>query len=344
MNKIKTKRIDTLDWLRGLMALSIMFYHICGWQGLHLDSESILGRLGIYGVSIFFILSGLSMALVYHSYIKNLKTTFNFIIRRIFRIWPLLWLVCFYIFFQQIILGNEHSYKLLILNITTLFGFIKPSAYMATGAWSIGNEMVYYFLTPIVFYLYNYKKIIGNVFLLVCVGIGVFFSFYLLKSEISLGDQWNLYINPFNNLFLYVTGISIYYNFKDVEFSSKLTNCLLMISLFLFCLLPFNGDQIFIVTGIGRIVFVLISLLIVLCFYKLKIDLPIFISKPLELLGIATYGVYILHPIIYFFVRDQLNIKSGILLIVPALTIFLSIFLYNFFELKFINIGKKITA
>lgn len=343
MNREKT-RIDTLDWLRGLMALSIMFYHIVGWEGVHLDSNTFLGRFGVYGVSIFFILSGLSMAIVYNSYIKNIKTAFNFIVRRVFRIWPLLWLVCFYLFFQQIFSGKDYSYKFLIINLTTLFGFIKPSAYMATGAWSIGNEMVYYVLTPIILFFYNYKKVLGNSFFLFCLLIGFVFAFFILKPEDSFENQWNMYINPFNNLFLYVSGIAIYYNFCEIDFNPKIINSILLLSLLMFCFLPFKGDQIVIVTGIGRVVFVIFSILIVFSFYKLKIILPFFLSKPLELLGISTYGVYIIHPLVYFFFKDQLNIKSGLLVLVPLFTIFFSILLYNFFELKFINMGKKLTS
>jgi exopolysaccharide production protein ExoZ len=344
VNNIKIARIETLDWLRGLMALSIMFYHICGWEGFRLESDTILGRLGIYGVSIFFILSGLSMAIVYNSYIINLNTAFKFIIRRVFRIWPLLWLVCFYLFFQSRLSGEGCSFLGLIFNITTLFGFIKPSAYMATGAWSIGNEMVYYFLTPAIFYFYNYSKISGNIFLLISFLLGFFFSFYLLNESINVGDQWALYINPFNNFFLYVSGIAIYYNFKNIEYSSLLINSLLLISIAAFCFLPFFGDQIVLVTGIGRILFVAICLIIVFCFYKMKINLPQFVAKPLELLGLSTYGVYILHPVIYFFVLNVLNVKKGLLVLVPLLTIFISFFLYNYFELKFISIGKRITS
>lgn len=346
MSDKKSIRIESLDWLRGLMALSIMFYHIYGWEGHHLDSDSILGRLGIYGVSIFFILSGLSMAIVYNSIIKNFHAAFVFMVRRIFRIWPLLWLVCFYNFFQIVFSGANYGYKLLFLNLTTLFGFIKPSAYMATGAWSIGNEMVYYAFTPLILYLYNYKKIAGNIFLLFCFFIGLFFSFYFLEPQVSISNQlqWNNYINPFNNLFLYVSGIAIYYNFKDIDFNSKVINYTFLIACALFCLLPFKGDQIVIVTGIGRIIFVALSILIVFCVYKLKIILPEFISKPLEVIGLATYGVYLIHPIVYFFIKDQLNIKSGLLILVPLMTIVTAIFLYHYFELKFIIIGKKVTS
>ncbi|WP_281231872.1 acyltransferase family protein [Flavobacterium gelatinilyticum] len=344
MNSKKIARIETLDWLRGLMALSIMFYHVSGWEGFRLESDTILGRLGIYGVSIFFILSGLSMAIVYNSYIINLKTAVKFIIRRVFRIWPLLWLVCFYLFFQSRLSGEGCSLLGLIFNITTLFGFIKPSAYMATGSWSIGNEMVYYFLTPAIFSCYNYSKILGNLFLFMSFIIGFFFSFYLLNQNINLSGQWSLYINPFNNFFLYVSGIAIYYNFKSIECNSVLVNFLLIGSVVAFCFLPFFGDHIVLVTGIGRILFVAICLIIVFCFYKMKINLPPFVAKPLELLGLSTYGVYILHPVIYSFVLNFLNVKKGLLVLVPLLTIFISFFLYNYFELKFINIGKRLTS
>ena len=57
-------RIESLDWLRGLMAVSIMIYHLTGGLFFTLDSSSVLGRLGVYGVSVFFVLSGLSMAVV----------------------------------------------------------------------------------------------------------------------------------------------------------------------------------------------------------------------------------------------------------------------------------------
>lgn len=344
MENRKVARIDTLDWLRGLMALSIMFYHLSGWEGRHLESNNILGRLGIYGVSIFFVLSGLSMAIVYNSYIINLNSAFKFIVRRVFRIWPLLWVVCIYLFFQSKTLGEGYSFKFLFFNITTLFGFIKPSAYMATGAWSIGNEMVYYFFTPLIFIVYNYKKSYGNIFLLISFLVGVLFAFFFLDQNLSLDAQWNLYVNPFNNFFLYVGGIGIYYNFKNIDFKSSIVNLVLLISSVIFCLYPIDGDQIVLVTGIGRIVFVMISFLIVLCFYKLQINLPSFLTKPLELFGLATYGVYILHPVIYFFVKDSLNIKSGLLIIVPIVTVFLSFFLYNYFELKFITIGKRLTS
>lgn len=340
MSDLKKQRIETLDWLRGLMALSIMFYHLTSWVIAPLDSSNTLGRLGIYGVSIFFILSGLSMAIVYNAYIKDVTTSINFFIRRIFRIWPLLWVVCFLIFINMYLSG-AYRWKLLILNITTLFGFIKPTAYLATGAWSIGNEMVYYALTPFIFHLYNYKKVWGNFFLLICSLVGLFFAFYLLDPTDILLNQWGVYVNPFNNLFLYVMGIGMYYNFKNVTISTQLNATILVAAIILFCFLPYDGNQIRIVSGFGRIVFVLLSISIVFCFYKMKIKLPLILSNVLEILGLATYGIYLIHPVVYLYLIkiDNVFLYMGV---VSIITIVLSIFSYKLFELKFITLGKSL--
>ncbi len=151
-------RIESLDWLRGLMAISIMVYHLTGLLFYSTDSSSLLGRLGIYGVTIFFIISGLSMALVYSRLISNLATSISFYIRRIFRIWPLLWICIFLITIPNLISNKPVNVLQIIANMTTLFGFVKPGFYMNAGAWSIGNEMVYYALTPMFLILYNQKK------------------------------------------------------------------------------------------------------------------------------------------------------------------------------------------
>ena len=343
MTKVKIPRIESLDWLRGLMALSIMFYHLTTITLMPLDSSDVLGRLGVYGVSIFFVLSGLSMAIVYHNYIKDFRTSLYFFIRRIFRIWPLLWLVCLLVVLPQIGKSGAYSLHLIFLNITTLFGFVKPTAYIAVGAWSIGNEMVYYALTPLIIYLYNYKRWIGNGLFIVSLIVGMIFSFYLLNPYLMLSRQWAIYVNPFNNFFLYIMGIAIYYNFKDIQINQKVNIAALLVAVALFCWLPFSGNQISILTGLGRICFVGLSFVIVFCFYKIKITLPHIINQSLENFGIATYGVYLFHPVMYFYINmlfPKLYFYYSNLLIgiVSVSTLVIAIISYKYFELRFIKI------
>lgn len=349
MGHQQTSRIETLDWLRGLMALSIMFYHLTIWIIVPLDSSSPLGRLGVYGVSIFFVLSGLSMAIVYNRYIKSVRASVNFYVRRIFRIWPLLWVVCILVVLPKIFKTGTCDWELLFMNLTTLFGFTEPSAYIATGAWSIGNEMVYYALTPLIFFLYNYRKWAGNLLFLLTLATGMYFAFGLLTPDKNIMAQWKLYVNPLNNLFLYVMGIAIYYNFKDFKFNQVLNLALLIIAVLLFCLLPYTGNQISIVSGAGRVAFVIISFLIVLTFYKLSIALPQFISKPLETFGIATYGVYLIHPVVYLYMKFFFKMAGFtsvylLYLMVVVATVVLSVKSYAWFELSMITLGKRLTT
>ena len=51
-------RLPGLDYLHGLAAFGIMTYHYCSWIFGEQPAASFLGRLGIYGVAIFYIVSG----------------------------------------------------------------------------------------------------------------------------------------------------------------------------------------------------------------------------------------------------------------------------------------------
>jgi len=59
------QRLYTLDYLRGATAFFIMIYHYCSWMSIGNSPDSFLGKIGIYGVSIFYILSGLTLYYVY---------------------------------------------------------------------------------------------------------------------------------------------------------------------------------------------------------------------------------------------------------------------------------------
>ncbi|WP_181373105.1 acyltransferase family protein [Massilia glaciei] len=344
------KRIDSLDWQRGLLALSIMVYHLFSWQVASLDSSTLLGRLGIYGVSMFFILSGLSMAVVYNAYIVDIQSSLNFFVRRIFRIWPLLWLTIFCAVLYKFVSGQPSDWLLVASNLTTLFGFFQPSAYISTGAWSIGNEMVYYALTPLIIYVYNRKLLLGNLLTAATWLVGLLFSSYILNSDRTLVQQWATYVNPFNNLYFYSAGIAIFYNMRQLALGKTASVCLLVLPALLFFAFPVVGDPINIVTGTTRVVFSLASLLMVIGFYKMALSVPGMIARPLTQLGVLTYGVYLLHPIVYrvqFEILKHLGITiNSFFFIVAAifLTIIAAQIAFTVLEMPFIRLGKSLTT
>jgi exopolysaccharide production protein ExoZ len=342
-------RNEQLDWLRGMLALSIMFYHLTMWEFAQPDASTLLGRLGVYGVSMFFVLSGLSIAIAYHRYLVDAGTSGRFLVRRIFRIWPLLWVTVLTVSAMNLASGTPVSLKVVIANLTTLFGFISPTSYMTTGAWSIGNEMVYYALTPILLLTYRRSRMAGHLLVAVTVAVGLYFSTTLLSPSDKLSHQWATYVNPFNNLCLYCLGVALF--FARDPFRSPVQPLLLLaccVAVFLFY--PVGGDTIHLVTGVNRIVFCLASVGLVFAFYRMHTRLPTWLSQPLVQVGLATYGVYLLHSLIWQGFRmflDQMpwTVRGWpVLIVVSIATILIAGLLFHTMESYFIRLGKRLTS
>ena len=344
-------RLVSLDWQRGLLALSIMFYHLAGWKIAAPQSQDVLGRLGIYAVSMFFLLSGLSMAIVYHDFIHEPRASVRFFIRRVFRIWPLLWVAVALVSFGGALLKNQPlDWALILLNLTTLFGFVSPGAYINTGAWSIGNEMVYYALTPALLTVYARSRLYGNLVVAATVVIAAVFATAVLSPDASLASQWQAYIHPLNNLCFYTTGVALYYNARDWTPDGARAGALLLIATVVFCAYPASGDLVVIVTGASRFVFFAASAAAVLAFYKLSPRLPSALAGPLTALGAATYGVYLLHPIVFGAVEmaaKRLSLSmppSATIAATVTLTIAAALLSYAKLELPLIRLGKAVTT
>lgn len=147
MSSSQGARLSNLDYLRGVAALGILVYHYTSWTLGVPSAQTPLGRVGIYGVAIFYVLSGLTMYHVYAGRMDSLRQVRTFFVRRAFRIFPLLWLVSI----ATLVLARKWPDPVTaFLNATGLFGFVDWDGYIALGAWSIGNELVFYALFPLV--------------------------------------------------------------------------------------------------------------------------------------------------------------------------------------------------
>lgn len=341
------KRIEALDWLRGLMAISIMIYHLSTWLW-EVEKNSFLDKIGIYGVAIFFTLSGLSMAIVYNDKLEKGKDFIVFWLKRIIRIFPLFFIVTTLSVLPGVIEGVYKGWKLYLFNISLLFGFFSPRDYIATGAWSIGNEMVYYLFTPFIILIYNFKKkrIFGNLVSLIVLLIGIVFSFHILDDSKTMIALWRTYVNPFNNMYFFVFGIFLYYNFRNIKIDENINLLILFSTILAFIFIPVSDVEAGLITGWSRLFLSLLSIIIVFNFYKMDIKLPKAITYPLEKFGMATYGVYLLHPLVnnylYLFDGDVYLDKIGVFIFVCVFTIILSILSYYYFEVKISKYGKRV--
>lgn len=344
------KRIEGLDYLRGLMALSVMIYHYISWGAGPIGSEHLLGKLGIYAVSMFYILSGLSLGLVYYGRITSANAVGSFVIKRIFRIFPLFWLVLTASLLASVAGGKAHDLDLfkVFLNYSLLFGFVEPTAYFNTGAWSIGNEMVFYAILPMVFLLASRLTWALPLAVVSSIVVGVYFAEYRLDTSMPLAEQWSVYINPFNQLFLFMGGVALGVYGKLAKVKSIASIMLLSTSLLVFCFYPVSGDSIAIVTGAERFVFSFSCMAFVAGLYFLNPSFKAAPAKVLGFFGSACYSIYLLHPVVAKVVV-ALSAKVGLGAAVgytasAFVTLAVSWVVFNYLEKPMMNAGKKVAS
>ena len=311
--------------------------------------------MGVYAVSIFFILSGLSLRHVYQDKIVDRYDVTSFILRRLFRIAPLFWLSVLSVVALQAAAAYlngrpiEVDFYQLFLNVTLLFGFIQPDAYMSTGAWSIGNEIVYYSLVPILFYFMTKYRArsewITVTCLLVSILIAIFFAFEVLDKSSSVQSQWAQYINPFNNFFLFIAGVVIG---REVIHQRYIASAVLVITFLIFILLPTGGDRISIITGYNRFILSFCCIGFVWAVYSLQFSLSGLQGRFMSFLGQGCYSIYLMHPIVAIPVA-RFGGMAGLPLsvsyfIAGLVTLVVSWLTFKFIEKPMIGYGKSLTA
>ncbi len=287
-------RIDSLDYLRGLMAIAIMFYHYFVWTFGVYGSDTFLGKIGLYGVCIFYVLSGLTLYLVYENKL-SLTKLFYYFKKRVYRIFPLLWAS---VFLNILLLTNTYTTAKVLLNLSGLFGFIAVDQYIPTGAWSIGNELVFSAFFPVVLLLSKRLKFLPELFFISSVLVATYFAFGPLSTKNTIGEVWKLYINPFNQLFLFSGGILIG-RYANGRKNSLLGSLLLILGLGLLIFGPGKGDLIDLIISWKRFLYAGVSFILPLAFLLINYSFKGFFGRILLKFGHISYSIYLIHPIIY---------------------------------------------
>lgn len=335
------KRVQSLDYLRGLMALGIMIYHYFLWSGGKFEADTILGRIGIYGVSVFYVLSGLTLYVVYNK--LELKSIHLYFIKRIFRIFPLLWLcIALTVYFNT----KHYDSNTMILNVTGLFGFVAPSKYIAAASWSIGNELVFYALFPLILITGRKSKVVWILLMIISLVITTYFAYQLIKPEIKMAAQWKIYIQPLNQMILFISGAFIGYLFNGKTLPRFAGILMILLPVLVFVIYPVSGDSSHLVSGTNRLLFILLSVTVTAGFFVTEFRIGKFPAFVMSKLGEISYSVYLIHPLVFNFMKRQLQVtdKFTLLFFSFIVTLVFSFLIYNFYEKKFIQLGQTITS
>ena len=160
-NKTPTKRYEELDALRGIAALMVVFFHFTLGR-----PEAKLGfKLGTTGVDLFFIISGF----VIFMSLTRVKTSLDFVINRVSRLYPTYW-TCVTFTFILLSINSIYLYKgadqidfIQYLGNMTMFQFYLKIPDLDGPYWTMIIEMIFYIGIWVLFHfkLLKYLNIIG---------------------------------------------------------------------------------------------------------------------------------------------------------------------------------------
>lgn len=207
---ITDRRNHGLDMLRGVCAVAVAAYHFLNWS-----YDVTLLSMGTFGVYTFFVLSALTMSQRYRrefSGVISFEAATVFYRNRAIRILPLLALVAtFGLVYNHLRLGSSLSgnFANAFLTGTGLMALHIPGMISKTvGAWSLGIELLFYALFPVIALLVagsSTRK------LLACLLVLVFAQQMLLGILPDSTDPnfWHQYIMPLTFAPFFAAGLLI---------------------------------------------------------------------------------------------------------------------------------------
>ena len=353
-----------IDVLRGI-AISMVAATHCGilFENIYIRNITIYGQLG---VQLFFFVSAITICLSFDNR-KEKNKILNFYIRRIFRIAPLYYIGIFVYLLQNSMsieftnnfnfdfeISKLYNLKNILANITFIHGFYPPANNtIVPGGWSIGTEMAFYLLFPLLWYMQKKMKwllFIGSTFL-----ICIIFTFVLINYlGISVNNNEFYFFNIINQLNVFCIGI-VYYiiNIKYIKYKYTYKLSLVIFIFFtVICILTWKLHL--------QYSFYYVPIFCAISYWGL-VDLvrnkKIYLMKIFSEIGKVSFSIYIFHFIvihifsILFFKDLKINTiyESFIIFIFTYILILYISYTIGqisnkFIEKPFINFGKKLIS
>lgn len=280
------ERHYALDLLRGLAALSVAQFHFMSWNGV-----ATIESMGTFAVYIFFVLSGVTMMMVYGDRFAAgvaPAAVRSFFRKRAARLVPLLMVVAALACARQMITGNA-DVPAAILTGTGLMALQMPGFLSnSVGAWSLGIELAFYAVFPVIAVLATSGRsvAIATVILLI--------AQHLLLWKISGAEPfWNYYISNLMFAPFFALGILISFDRgarKSLSLPVALLGLLILLGFSLVVKTDLMRDQ------VSYFVLTIACGLTILAAWRSK--LPNWLIPIARFLGDISYSLYLTHWIV----------------------------------------------
>jgi peptidoglycan/LPS O-acetylase OafA/YrhL len=165
MNLSTGGRFRELDILRGLAALSVVFFHYSRHGTRYFADYPFDFWYGEYGVHLFFVISGF----VIHFTLDRSRNLRDFAFSRFSRLYPSYWMALAFLFVLQMLVGHSAPWvKGYLVNITMLQKFVGVPD-VDNVYWSLAVELAFYAVMATVFVLGQLPRlpIVGSIWLLI---------------------------------------------------------------------------------------------------------------------------------------------------------------------------------
>jgi peptidoglycan/LPS O-acetylase OafA/YrhL len=347
------EKLDYIDIARGIAILMVILVHTS--QAVNGVSQLVgdIDRYGQMGVQLFFVASAYTLCFSSVKRAEEKQPLVSFLIRRFFRIAPLYYVAIISYFLAE---SNMHilaliklpcslyNFETIAANILFIHGFVlSANNNVVPGGWSIGTEMAFYLLFPILFALFDraYKQyginaLYGLVGLSILLNIGVQLVLQQLFT-IVVDDNPFIYYNIINQLPVFLLGMTIFFHHHhriSVQLSMPI-QIVIFIAVTIAGIILLPSKQYWLVATFLPVIAGTSFVFLLNILRELKYS-----NTFLAEIGRASYSMYIFHFMFAWYLVPGIGLilKKGIL---PELLLVCSIFLVTRFTFMVAKLSQK---
>lgn len=343
------ERNHKIDVIRGGFSLYILIAHCLDLKTNPGQFEDLVRDFSVLAVPCFFAISAYLLLTTLHRRQQTSNSPYlGFYLSRCFRIFPLWWLLCLWLFI------SGEPVRVVLANAFWIMGFTSnPEYWPIEVAWSLFIEEVFYLLFLVLMPMFRWPLVVFSIVFMGGLRAYVIANWSALDIP-ALNDDPNLSV-PANLVYFFI-GAFVYHlseskspgmrSFCDTRVVWRFTSLdLSLFAAFLFVILktPFP-----------------IALTVLLICLIPQANVGVFTgasrSKTLGWVGVRCYGVYVLHDLVKERLLETLvsyqrigtiafsdtQIEFVVLVGTLTLTLFLAAVSYRFVEEPAIRLGRKL--
>ena len=359
MKRVSSARFSSIDTLRGIAALLVIWQHSAE-KFINLPDVANNGRFiaditqdldfGRIGIVCFFLISGFVIPSSFKPSASHpIK---NFIVKRFFRLFPAYWLSILLILMYFFYIKVDIQTTAILANFTMLQSFFSQP-HLIGLYWTLQIELVFYLFCVV---LYYFNQLNNDKLLFII--ISFFFTLFMVIQLLIVLTDMPINISKEFQILPYIISIMFLGSLCRKIYDGKLNSRLylytklatlmcfgLPLFLLITSLLGFELVEASFRFGAGH------SLAILLFFIGIK-----YFNKPPKFmlwLGTISYSLYLFHPIIlewllHFIIHSNFSNLQGLhviiyMTIITIASIIFASVLYKYIESPSINLGRKLS-